>query len=101
MKGFGRLNNKFRHIYFLKILSVQPLGMSKDSLIVTDWNYQCANWIYVVLSRVRTRSGLYLAKPLNMEKEFNVPASLMRFERRMREEKEMPLLERLSPDLLD
>ena len=76
-------------------------GMSKDSLIVTDWNYQCANWIYVVLSRVRTRSGLYLAKPLNMEKEFNVPASLMRFERRMREEKEMPLLERLSPDLLD
>ena len=76
-------------------------GMSKDSLIVTDWNYQCANWIYVVLSRVRTRSGLYLAKPLNMEKEFNVPASLMRFERRMREEKERPLLERLSPDLLD
>lgn len=71
-------------------------GMSKDTLIVNNWNYQCANWIYVVLSRVRTRSGLYLAKPLHMEREFNVPAGLIGFERRMREEKERPILERLN-----
>ena len=70
-------------------------GMSKDTLIINNWNYGSANWIYVVLSRVRTRSGLYLAKPLDLNKEFNVPQSLINFERRIREEKEAPLLERL------
>jgi len=70
-------------------------GMSKDTLIVNSWNYSHANWIYVVLSRVRTRSGLYLVKPLDLEKEFNVPQSLINFERRMQTEKEAPLLERL------
>ena len=35
-------------------------GMSKDTLIVNDWNYRCANWVYVVLSRVRRRKGLFL-----------------------------------------
>ena len=67
-------------------------GMSKDTLIVNSWNYGHANWIYVVLSRVRTRSGLYLAKPLDLDREFNVPQSLINFERRMKMEKEAPLL---------
>ena len=43
-------------------------GMSKDALIVNSWNYSFANWIYVVLSRVRTLSGLYLCSPLDMNK---------------------------------
>ena len=29
-------------------------GMSKDVLIINNWDYLCANWVYVVLSRVRT-----------------------------------------------
>ena len=33
-------------------------GMSKDNLVVTDWNYD-KNWVYVVLSRVRTLAGLF------------------------------------------
>ena len=37
----------------------QLQGMSKDQLIVSSWNYSSKNWIYyVVLSRVRTLSGL-------------------------------------------
>jgi hypothetical protein len=28
------------------------------------------NWEYVVLSRVRTLSGLYLVKPIDMDKSF-------------------------------
>jgi hypothetical protein len=68
-------------------------GMSKDTLIVNSWNYRCANWIYVVLSRVRKRVGLHLTTPLDLEREFNVPESLIEFERRMRNDKEAPILE--------
>ncbi|KAL7448089.1 hypothetical protein ACHAWC_000349, partial [Mediolabrus comicus] len=46
-------------------------GMSKDILIINDWSYR-ANWVYVVLSRVRTLAGLYLMKPLDLERSFNV-----------------------------
>ena len=45
-------------------------GMSKDNIIVVDWFYSAKNWVYVVLSRVRTLSGLYLFKELKMEKYF-------------------------------
>ena len=42
-------------------------GMPKDTLIVNNWDYRCANWVYVVLSRVRTREGLlFLMRPLDM-----------------------------------
>ena len=35
-------------------------GMSKNTLIVNNWDYKFVNWVYVVLSRVRTRKGLFL-----------------------------------------
>mmetsp|Transcript_24841 Transcript_24841/g.49674 ORF Transcript_24841/g.49674 Transcript_24841/m.49674 type:complete len:127 (-) Transcript_24841:107-487(-) len=38
----------------------QAAGDSKNTLIVNNWDYKCANWVYVVLSRVRTRNGLFL-----------------------------------------
>ncbi|KAL7545016.1 hypothetical protein ACHAWF_008386 [Thalassiosira exigua] len=37
-------------------------GMSKDRMIVNSWSYGFANWIYVVLSIVRTLSGLFCVK---------------------------------------
>ena len=43
-------------------------GTSKDSLIVNSWSYTFVNWVYVVLSRVRTRSGLILNKKLDLNK---------------------------------
>ena len=50
-------------------------GMSKDVIIVTSWptgglSKIFKNWEYVVLSRVRTLSGLYLVDPIDMEKSF-------------------------------
>ena len=50
-------------------------GMSKDLLIVSSWPTgglaaMFKNWEYVVLSRVQTLSGLYLVKPIDMEKSF-------------------------------
>ena len=60
-------------------------GTSKDSLIVNSWSYGFANWVYVVLSRVRTRSGLILNKKLDLKKTFKVPDKLLQFEERMKE----------------
>ncbi|KAL7491429.1 hypothetical protein ACHAWT_000795 [Skeletonema menzelii] len=69
-------------------------GMSKDVLIVNSWDYRCANWVYVVLSRVRTRKGLFLVRPLDLDKDFNVPQKLLDFEERMKRLKEQPIMDR-------
>jgi len=50
-------------------------GMSKDVIIVTSWPTRglaamFKNWEYVVLSQVCTLSGLYLVKPIEMDKSF-------------------------------
>jgi hypothetical protein len=56
-------------------------GMSKDAIIVSSWptgdlSKIFKNWEYVVLSRVRTLSGLYLVDPIDMEKLFNSSSQL-------------------------
>ena len=58
-------------------------GLSKDYLIVHSWNYSCANWIYVVLSRVRTLSGLFLCEKLNENKTFTCDKDLLKEEERL------------------
>lgn len=58
-------------------------GMSKDILIVNSWEYNTPNWIYVVLSRVRTLNRLYLINSLSLNKPFKVPKILLQFEHRM------------------
>jgi hypothetical protein len=50
-------------------------GMSKDVIVLTSWPTgglaeMFKNWKYVVLSRVRTLSGLYIVEPIEMEKLF-------------------------------
>ena len=62
-------------------------GMSKNKLVVVSWNMGTANWVYVVLSRVRTLNGLYLLKPLPRDclDKFQVPADLIVFEQHMRD----------------
>ena len=59
-------------------------GMSKDKLIVVSWSF-ISNWIYVVISRVRTLKGLFLLKPIpsNVLEKIEVPRDLQAFERRM------------------
>ena len=37
------------------------------------------NWEYVVLSRVRTLSGLFLIKPIDMDKSFKPSEELKRY----------------------
>ncbi len=57
-------------------------AMSKDVIIVSSWptgglSKNFKNWEYVVLSHVRTLSGLYHVDPIDMEKSFN-PSSQLR-----------------------
>ena len=58
-------------------------GMSKDNLIVESWNYSFDNWIYVVLSRVRTRSGLFICEKLDLTKPFTVDPKIVEEENRL------------------
>ena len=51
--------------------------------MVGSWSYSFTNWVYVVLSRVKSLNGLFLCKPISMDKEFKVDDDLIAFERRM------------------
>ena len=56
-------------------------GMSKVVIIITSWpsGGLFKNWEYVVLSRVRTRDGLYLFEPIDMTKSFKPSEELALF----------------------
>jgi hypothetical protein len=50
-------------------------GQNKSILVVSVWSKR-NNWNYVALSRVSTRSGLYLVKPLPYNTDFSISADL-------------------------
>ena len=45
-------------------------GASKDAIYIAKFTYGIQNWPYVVLSRVRTRRGLFLREPLDPLEHF-------------------------------
>ena len=59
-------------------------GMSKDTLIINSWGYGFEKWVYVVLSRVRTRAGLILNAKLDLYRKCKAPEKLLKFEERMK-----------------
>ena len=51
-------------------------GRIMDSILANDWYYG-ANWVYVVLSRVKTMKGLFIQKPLSKDlKKYEKPAAM-------------------------
>jgi hypothetical protein len=51
-------------------------GSGVESLFVHNWSY-VTNWVYVMLSRVKTRAGLYCRKPISTDvNKYAVPESL-------------------------
>ena len=67
-------------------------GMSKDIIIVSLWpigglSLMFKNWEYVVLSRVRALSGLYLVEPIVMDKSFNLSPQLRSYMERAMQKK--------------
>ena len=70
-------------------------GMTKKFMIVSQFNYSCPNWIYVVLSRVTTIDGLFLLQPLKAS--FNPkPSKVLIQEWKRQREKELELLRLLQ-----
>ena len=53
-------------------------GSSKDCIIITSWPKGALfkNWEYTVLSRVRKMKGLYLLKPIDLQKSFKPSSEL-------------------------
>jgi hypothetical protein len=73
-------------------------GMSKDVIVVSSWPTgglatMFKNWEYVVLSRVRTLSGLYLVEPIDMDKSFKPSSELKKYIENARQ-KETDILEK-------
>ena len=59
--------------------------MSKDNIIVVDYDFKTLNWVYVVLSRVRTRNGLFLYHELDRSKIKQPDQALIKDNKRMME----------------
>ena len=57
-------------------------GMTIPYVIIASWGYFAKNWPYVVLSRCTTFKGLYLFKPIDMEKSFAPSRDLVEYLRR-------------------
>jgi hypothetical protein len=49
---------------------------SKDNLVVSGWSY-ARNWPYVVLSRIRSLTGLFLREPLDPTKDYSMDPGLV------------------------
>lgn len=80
-------------------------GRSKDTLIVTSWpnfknNVVFQNWEYVVLSRVRTLNGLFLLRPLDMDKSYAPTQELIKYMKRAKKA-EATLLKKRQFDITE
>ena len=51
-------------------------GSSEDSIYIGHFKHTLKNWCYVVLSRVRTRQGLFLMEPLDPLENFDADSKL-------------------------
>ena len=69
-------------------------GVSMDNLVVNSWNYSTPNWVYVVLSRVRTLAGLVFNIPLNANNDYGPKPELTRWEQDIKDRVERPIFER-------
>ena len=59
-------------------------GVSLNRMIVRSWAYGVPNWIYVVLSRVRTLQGLFICEKLKYTESFAVDPKLLQEEERLK-----------------
>jgi hypothetical protein len=59
-------------------------GSSKDNICIGHFKHGLKNWCYVVLSRVRTRQGLFLMNPLDPLENFDADPKLDAFLARFR-----------------
>ena len=54
-------------------------GKTLKDLVINNWNYRKANWVYVVLSRVKKLRGIVLNKKLDKIQKFTCDPQLLRW----------------------
>jgi hypothetical protein len=60
-------------------------GRTLDKIIITGWGFSfMRNWEYTVLSRVKTRAGLFLLEELNPDKSYGASEQFKRFIERLK-----------------
>jgi hypothetical protein len=60
-------------------------GRTIEKMIVTAWGLAfMKNWEYTVLSRVKTRTGLFLLEPLDLHKDYGPTEQFRRFIQRLK-----------------
>ena len=69
-------------------------------MVVRSWEYGIVNWIYVVLSRVRSLKGLFICQKLDYTKDFAVDSNILKEEERLKllEDKLVKFLNQNSND---
>ena len=85
---YHRLHRAFRCCQFPVNIAIARTvhklqGRTLSSLHVVTWRH-ASNWVHVVLSRVRTLNGLFLAKPLEGSKVKPISYELRHYLQRMR-----------------
>ena len=63
------------------MLKIVQFGVN---MVVRSWSYSTPNWIYIVLSRVRTLKGLYVCEKLKYIQSYQVDKKLLKEEERLR-----------------
>ena len=59
-------------------------GSGVDNVFVHAWSYT-TNWVFVMLSHVKTKKGLFVRKPLSRDlRKYAVPKALLRMLNRMK-----------------
>ena len=76
-------------------------GSGVENLFVHNW-YYVTNWVYVILSRVKTKSGLFLRKKLDEDlSKYLVPKNLTRMLAKLRHKTPIFPTEEEDDDLFD
>ena len=76
-------------------------GSGVENLFVHNW-YYVTNWVYVILSRVKTKSGLFLRKKLDEDlSKYLVPKNLTRMLAKLRHKTPIFRTEEEDDDLFD
>jgi hypothetical protein len=69
-------------------------GSSLQSLFISSWNNGVPNWAYVAISRVRTKAGLFLRRPLSRDlSQYVMPDEYIAFIASFKTKKPKPISE--------
>ena len=76
-------------------------GSGVQNLFVHNW-YYVTNWVYVILSRVKTKSGLFLRKKLDKDlSKYLVPRNLTSMLSKLKDKTPLYRTEEEDDDLFD